>query len=137
MTSNNREAPRATLVPRLHPRGRLFRSVRVGAVVDGFSRKVLAIAVAPTEPSALFAVRLLRRAIREFGPPTWGTPLLSPPKRLGFMATHTLSRPTEVRVSFAGSLARQLPWTDEASLERIGRQPSDTRRPTPLLDLGI
>ena len=45
---------------------------RVGSVVDGFSRKVLAIAVAPTEPSALFAVRLLRQAIREFGPPTGG-----------------------------------------------------------------
>ena len=51
--------------------GGFFRSVRVGAVVDAFSRKVLAIGVAPREPSALFAARLLRQAVREFGAPTW------------------------------------------------------------------
>ena len=51
--------------------GGLLRSVRVGAVVDAFSRKVLAIAVAPQEPSARFAVALLRGAIRTYGPPTW------------------------------------------------------------------
>lgn len=51
--------------------GGLLRSVRVGAIVDAFSRKVLAIAVAPKEPSAAFAVALLREAIRRYGPPTW------------------------------------------------------------------
>jgi putative transposase len=51
--------------------GSVLRSVHVGAVVDGFSRKVLAIAVAPHEPSARFAVTLLREAIRRYGPPTW------------------------------------------------------------------
>ena len=51
--------------------GGVFRSVVVGAIVDGYSRKVLALAVAPHEPSALFAVRLVRQAIREFGPPSW------------------------------------------------------------------
>ena len=51
--------------------GCLLRSVRVGAVVDACSRKVLAIGVAPHEPSARFAVSLLREAIRRYGPPTW------------------------------------------------------------------
>ncbi len=49
--------------------GGLFRSVVVGAVVDGFSRKVVALRVAPREPTALFAVRLLREAVRAFGAP--------------------------------------------------------------------
>jgi putative transposase len=51
--------------------GGLLRSVRVGAVVDAYSRKVLAIGVAPKEPSAASAVALLREAIRRYGPPTW------------------------------------------------------------------
>ena len=49
--------------------GGLFRSVVVGAVVDGFSRKVLALRVAPREPTAQFAVRLVREAARAFGAP--------------------------------------------------------------------
>jgi len=49
--------------------GDAFRSVVVGAVVDGFSRKVLALRVAPHEPSAAFAVRLVREAARKFGRP--------------------------------------------------------------------
>src|SRR5262245_52748052 len=52
--------------------GGFLRSVVVGAVVDGFSRKVVAVAVAPRQPSASFAVRLLRVAVRESGAaPTW------------------------------------------------------------------
>ena len=49
--------------------GGVFRSVVVGAVVDGFSRKVLALRVAPREPTALFAARLVREAARTFGAP--------------------------------------------------------------------
>lgn len=51
--------------------GGLFRSIRVGAVVDAFSRKVLAIEVVPGEPTAAFAVRLLREAVRRAGTPGW------------------------------------------------------------------
>jgi len=52
--------------------GGFLRSVVVGAVIDGFSRKILSIAVAPREPTAAFAVRLLRNAVRENGrSPTW------------------------------------------------------------------
>ena len=40
--------------------GGLLRSVVVGAVMDGFSRKVVALRVAPREPTAEFAVRLVR-----------------------------------------------------------------------------
>jgi len=48
-----------------------FRSVRVGAVLDAFSRNVLAIGVVAGEPTAAFAVRLLREAVGESGPPSW------------------------------------------------------------------
>jgi putative transposase len=51
--------------------GSMLRSVVVGAVIDGFSRRVLAIAVCHGEPTALFAVRLLRDAVRRNGAPTW------------------------------------------------------------------
>ena len=51
--------------------GGIFRSVVVGAVIDGYSRKVLALRVAPHEPSAAFAVRLVREAVRAVGAPTW------------------------------------------------------------------
>jgi putative transposase len=43
--------------------GGLFRSVFLGAVVDGFSRKVLALRVCAAEPTAAFAVALLREAV--------------------------------------------------------------------------
>ncbi len=49
--------------------GGFLRSVVVGAVIDGFSRKVLALRVAPHEPTALFAVRLLREAVVAHGQP--------------------------------------------------------------------
>ncbi len=51
--------------------GGFFRSVFVGAVIDGYSRKVLAVRVAPQQPPASMAVRLIRDAIAEMGPPTW------------------------------------------------------------------
>jgi transposase InsO family protein len=47
--------------------GGLFRRVRVGAVVDACSRKVLAIAASATEPTAAFAIRLLRAAVAAHG----------------------------------------------------------------------
>lgn len=47
----------------------LFRSVLVGAVIDLFSRKVLALRVAGGEPDAAFALGLLDRAIRDHGKP--------------------------------------------------------------------
>ena len=49
--------------------GGLFRSVFVGAVVDAFSRKVLALRVCAKEPTAAFAVRLLREAVLGHGAP--------------------------------------------------------------------
>jgi len=51
--------------------GGLFRSVVVGAVIDGFSRKVLALRVAAHEPAAAFAVRLVREAAGTFGAPAY------------------------------------------------------------------
>jgi len=48
-----------------------FRRVVVGAVLDLYSRRVLALDVAPREPDARFAARLLDRAIRAHGKPCW------------------------------------------------------------------
>ncbi|MBI4564853.1 MAG: IS3 family transposase [Planctomycetes bacterium] len=48
-----------------------FRSVVVGAVIDAYSRKVLAIRVSPSEPDAAFAVNLQREAINRHGKPRW------------------------------------------------------------------
>jgi len=45
--------------------------VFVGAVIDAFSRKVLAIGFIRGEPNSRFAVRLLRRAMTRHGSPTW------------------------------------------------------------------
>ncbi len=44
-----------------------FRTVVVGAVLDLYSRKIMALDVAPREPDAAFACRLLSRAIRRHG----------------------------------------------------------------------
>ncbi len=49
--------------------GGLFQSVFVGAVVDAFSRKVLALRVCAAEPTAAFAIRLLRATVRRHGEP--------------------------------------------------------------------
>jgi putative transposase len=49
--------------------GGLFRSVRIGTVIDAFSRRVLAIGVVAGEPGASFAVRLLREAVGAAGVP--------------------------------------------------------------------
>jgi putative transposase len=46
--------------------------VFVGAVIDGFSRKVLALHTTAHEPTAAFAVQLVRDAVRDHGAaPTW------------------------------------------------------------------
>ena len=47
--------------------GGLLRRVHVGAVVDACSRRVLALAAWPTEPTAAFAIRLLRAAVAVHG----------------------------------------------------------------------
>ena len=49
----------------------LFRSVVVGAVIDAFSRKVLAVRVSPGEPDAAFACRLMGQAIDRHEKPRW------------------------------------------------------------------
>jgi transposase InsO family protein len=51
--------------------GGLFRSVWVGAVIDAFSRKVLAIGVVRGEPTVAFAIRLLCEAVGVAGAPRW------------------------------------------------------------------
>jgi putative transposase len=49
----------------------MFRSVVVCAVMDAFSRKVLALRVSSHEPNAAFATLLLRAAIRRHGKRRW------------------------------------------------------------------
>jgi putative transposase len=49
----------------------IVRTVFVGAVIDAFSRKVLAVGVILGAPNAQFGARLLRRAIRRYGEPMW------------------------------------------------------------------
>jgi putative transposase len=51
--------------------GGMFRSVAVAALIDVFSRKVLAIRVSAGQPDAAFACALLGRTIRDHGKPTW------------------------------------------------------------------
>ena len=51
--------------------GTLFRSVHVGAVIDAFSRRVIAIGAVAGEPTAAFTVHLLREAVGEAGIPAW------------------------------------------------------------------
>lgn len=48
-----------------------FRSVVIGAVIDMYSRRVLAVGVCPQEPDAAFACRLLHRAVTRHGRPRW------------------------------------------------------------------
>jgi putative transposase len=49
----------------------IVRPVFVGAVIDAYSRKVLAIGFIRGEPNAPFATRLLRQALAGCGTPTW------------------------------------------------------------------
>lgn len=49
----------------------IVRPVFVGAVIDAYSRKVLALGFIRGEPSSRFAARLLRSAISKCGSPTW------------------------------------------------------------------
>ena len=51
--------------------GGVVRPAFVGAVIDAFSRRVLAIGYLRGAPHARFAAALLRRAIARQGPPTW------------------------------------------------------------------
>jgi putative transposase len=51
--------------------GGIVRPTFVGAVIDAFSRRVLAIGFLRREPDSRFAVRLLRRALARHGAPTW------------------------------------------------------------------
>ncbi len=63
--------PRQVFVVDFTRVGGFFRSVVVGAVLDAFSRKILALRVSSGEPDAAFACRLLAEAIRAEGRPTW------------------------------------------------------------------
>jgi transposase InsO family protein len=49
----------------------MVRPVYVGAGIDAFSRKVLAVGVIRGAPNAQFGARLLRRATRRYGAPIW------------------------------------------------------------------
>jgi putative transposase len=49
----------------------VVRPVFVGAVIDAFSRRVLAIGFMRGEPDSDFALRLLREALDRHGAPTW------------------------------------------------------------------
>jgi len=49
----------------------IVRPAFVGAVIDAFSRRVLAIGFLRGEPDGRFAARLLRRALTRHGAPTW------------------------------------------------------------------
>jgi len=51
--------------------GGVFRPLWVGAVIDAYSRRVLAIAAIRGAPTAMFAIRLLRRAMRQNDIPRW------------------------------------------------------------------
>jgi len=51
--------------------GGIFRPLWVGAVIDAYSRRVLAIGAMRGAPTGAFAVLLLRRAIRSNGSPRW------------------------------------------------------------------
>jgi len=51
--------------------GGVIRPLWVGAVIDAYSRRVLAIAAIRGAPTAAFAVRLLRRAMRQNATPRW------------------------------------------------------------------
>lgn len=48
-----------------------IRPVFAGAVIDVYSRKVLAVGVVSPAPNARLGVRLLRMAIQRYGRPTW------------------------------------------------------------------
>lgn len=51
--------------------GGLVRPAFVGAVIDAYSRRVLAVGIIRGEPNSRFAARLLRRATVAHGAPTW------------------------------------------------------------------
>jgi transposase InsO family protein len=51
--------------------GGLVRPLGIGAVIDAFSRRVLAVGAIRGAPSSAFAVRLLRQAMRRNGTPRW------------------------------------------------------------------
>ena len=51
--------------------GGVVRPAFVGAVIDAFSRRVLAIGFVRGEPDGRFAARLLRHAVARHGTPTW------------------------------------------------------------------
>jgi hypothetical protein len=52
-------------------RGGVVKPVFVGAVIDAYSRKVLAIGFIRGEPNSQFDARLLKSAILSYGAPTW------------------------------------------------------------------
>jgi hypothetical protein len=58
--------------------GGVLRPLWIGAVLDAFSRKVLAVGVVRGGPSAAFAGRILRDALRRHAAPRWLAPTKTP-----------------------------------------------------------
>jgi putative transposase len=63
----------------------VVRPLWIGAVIDAFSRRVIAIAAVRGAPSSAFAVRLLRKAIRKNGVPRWLVTDKDPVLRVGLV----------------------------------------------------
>jgi transposase InsO family protein len=76
--------------------GGLVRPLWIGAVIDAFSRRVLAVGAIRGAPSSAFAVRLLRRAMRRNGTPGWLVTDKDPVLRAGLvqrlLTTHGILR---------------------------------------------
>ncbi len=76
--------------------GGLVRPLWIGAVIDAFSRRVLAVGAICGAPSSAFAVRLLRRAMRRNGTPGWLVTDKDPVLRAGLvqrlLTTHGILR---------------------------------------------
>ena len=76
--------------------GGIVRPLWVGAVIDAYSRKVLAVAAVRGGPSGSFAVRLLRTAVRRHGAPRWlvsdKDPVLRSERVQRFLTAHGVLR---------------------------------------------
>ena len=76
--------------------GGLTRPLWLGAVIDAFSRKVLAVAAVRGAPSGAFSIQLLRHAIRRHGAPRWLVTDKDPVLRCGlaqrFLTAHCVLR---------------------------------------------
>ena len=88
----------------------------IGAVIDAFSRRVLAIGAVRGAPSSAFAVRLLRDAIRRNGVPRWLVTDEDPVLRGGFAQRLTTRHGILGRYGAVGEGANSV---DRADLENV------------------